>query len=128
MNAHTNARSRLGVGYQNAVLTAIATLLGLGLLERAGTTSLTTPPAAMAQEQPESGGLTNALEQRKQIIAELRAMNGRLERIEGRLAGRLEVKVTDMPPLKLPAEPKPRPEKAEPRPAEREAPKAPESK
>ena len=120
MKQHTQAGSRTGAAYQNAVLTAIALLLGLGLAERAGGSPWAGPDAAMAQEQPEAGGLSNALEQRKQIIAELRAVNGRLERIEARLAGKLEVKVVDMPPLKLPPEAKPKPERQEP--------KAPESK
>ena len=48
------------------------------------------------------GGLSNALEQRKQIIAELRTLNARMERIESKLAAGLNVKVTDMPALKLP--------------------------
>src|SRR5262245_12528171 len=96
------------VGYQNAVLTAIALCLGLGLADRQGT-SVDSPGVALAQEQ-DSGGLTNALEQRKQIIAELRQMNGRLERIEARMASKLEVKVVDMPPLKLPPEPKAKPD------------------
>ena len=74
-------------------------------------------------EQDGGGGLSNALEQRKQIIAELRTMNGRLERIEAKLAGRLDVRVTDMPPIKLPpetrAKPEPKPElKPDPKPAD----------
>jgi hypothetical protein len=115
MNPNTPppARARLSIGYQNAVLTAIALLAGLGLVERGGSAPAAGPSAAMAQEQPESGGLSNALEQRKQIIAELRVMNGRLERIDARLAGKLEVKVVDMPPLKLPPEAKPRPDRAD---------------
>jgi hypothetical protein len=119
MNPSTERRSCFG--YQNAVLTAIAVLLGLGLAERAGDGSaLTGPAAASAQsEQPESGGMTNALEQRKQIIGELRTANLRLERIEARLNGRLEVRVTDMPPLRLPPEAKPKPaDRGEPKPAE----------
>jgi hypothetical protein len=107
--------------YQNIVLTAIAGLLALGLLERAPArgSALEAPAVAQASEQPEGGGLTNALEQRKQIIAELRTANGRLERIETRLKGRLEAKVTDMPPLRMPPEAKPgKPgDQGEPRPA-----------
>jgi hypothetical protein len=108
------------IGYQNAVLTAIALLLGLGLAERQGVT-LDTPGAALAQEQ-DSGGLSNALEQRKQMISELRNINGRLERIEARLASKLEVKVVDMPPIKLPPEPKAKPDRGgdrgEPKPSD----------
>jgi hypothetical protein len=94
------------IGYQNAVLTLIAAFLGVGLLERATLPALTEPAAASAQPDPDQGGLTNALEQRKQIIAELRAMNVRLDRIESKIVNGLSVKVTEMPPLKLPGDAK----------------------
>jgi hypothetical protein len=55
--------------------------------------------------------MTNRLEQNKQMIAELRAMSGRLERIEARLAQRLDVRVTEMPPVRLTPESKSRLEK-----------------
>lgn len=124
MNTPTDRNSAGRLGYQNAVLTAIAVLLGVGLIERgAGTgSSLTEPAGAMAQE-PQDGGLTNKLEQNKQIIAELRAINGRLERIEAKLAGRVDVRVTDMPPIKMAPEGRqkndPKPDsKIEPKPAD----------
>ena len=83
-------------GYQNVILSCIAALLALGAIDRhAGAPEGAT--AALAQSQPDAGGMMNAAEQRKQIIAELRQMNSRLERIEGKLAGGLSVKVTDMP-------------------------------
>jgi hypothetical protein len=86
------------VGYQNAVLTAIAVLLALGVVDRQG--RMLEPSAAQAQPE----GLSNALDQRKQIIAELRAMNGRLERIESKFAAGVDVRVKDMPPVKFPPE------------------------
>jgi hypothetical protein len=91
------------LGYQNAALTAIAVFLGLSLVNGGGVTS---PSSASAQPENESpGGLISASEQRKVMIAELKAMNGRLERIESKLAaGGVNVKVTDMPALKLPPE------------------------
>jgi hypothetical protein len=92
------------LGYQNAVLTVIAVLLGLSALERQTGRSIELPAASAQPGQPEAGGLTNAIEQRKVMINELRAMNGRLDRIETRLNGNMEVKVKDMPPLKLPPE------------------------
>lgn len=93
------------IGYQNAVLTVIAGVLTLGLVERAGQPSIAAPSAANAQPSgPEQGGLMNAMEQRKTMIAELRAMNARLDRIESKLAGGLTVKVSEMPPIKLPPE------------------------
>jgi hypothetical protein len=64
------------------------------------------PASAEAQVTggPESGGMTNALEQRKQMIIELRQLTSRLERMEAKLTSGLSVKVTDMPPLRLPPE------------------------
>lgn len=93
------------LGYQNACLSVIALLLGLGMLDR-GAVSALEPAAAVAQAhaQPSEGGLSNALEQRKVMIAELRAMNGRLDRIEARLKSGMEVSVKDMPPMQLPPE------------------------
>jgi hypothetical protein len=100
--------------YTNVALTAIAGLLAVLVVDRV------TPPTAAAQpstvrNQPgavfaaapagddgDSAGLANALEQRKQMIGELRAISGRLDRIEGALRGGINVKVVDMPPLKLP--------------------------
>jgi hypothetical protein len=92
-------RGMIGSGhgtYQNLLLTAIAVVLVLGLIDRGA------GPGSEALAQPEMGGLSNALEQRKQIIAELRTLNARMERIESKLAAGLNVKVTDMPALKLP--------------------------
>ena len=90
------------IGYQNAVLSLIAIFLGVGLLERAAAPGLTQPGAATAaQPEPDQGGLSNALEQRKQMINELRMANSRLDRIEARLAGTMNVKVIDMPPVKM---------------------------
>jgi len=95
-------------GYQNAMLTAIAVLLALGVIDRhAGSrdaiSGLTEPAQASAQ-QPSDGGMTNRLEQNKQMIAELQKMNGKLDRIESKLSSGISVKVTDMPALKLPPE------------------------
>lgn len=91
--------------YQNTMLTAIAVFLALGLVERSSQTTVESSaagPAAYAQPPAagEPGGLLNALEQRKQIIAELRAIAMRLERIEARLRQRLDVRVVDMPPMR----------------------------
>ncbi|MEX2217916.1 MAG: hypothetical protein WD749_04075 [Phycisphaerales bacterium] len=112
MNAPLSPGRRPRGAYQNAALTAIAVLLALGLAERAGSGLPGVAPAEARQYQPIEVGLTNALEQRKQMISELRSMNSRLERIESRLAGRIEVRVIDMPPVKLPAELRTRPEPA----------------
>ena len=92
-------------GYQNIILGCIAGVLVLGMIERQSGAN-----PALAQAQPESGGLSNALEQRKQIIAELRMLNSRLERIESKLSSGISVKVTDMPKNQ---EPKPKADRGE---------------
>jgi hypothetical protein len=91
------------LGYQNACLTVIAVLLGLNLLHRDAAPVIDTPASAQGY-QPEAGGLSNALEQRKVMIAELRALGARLDRIEATLAKGMDVRVKDMPPMKLPPE------------------------
>jgi len=105
-------------GYQNAMLTAIAVLLALGVIDRhAGSGDrvdrLTAPRAALAQPQTD-GGLANKLDQNKQIISQLQMLNGKLDRIEAKLSSGISVKVTDMPPLKLPADAKARAADAKP--------------
>lgn len=87
--------------YLNVVLTVIAVLLGLLVLDgRAGRTG---PADARAQgAQPDdpaatSQSLVSASEQRKQMIAELRRIASRVERVESKLASGISVKVTEMP-------------------------------
>jgi hypothetical protein len=88
-------------GYLNGVLTVIAVLLGLLVLDaRPGAG----PAAARAQSEDQPGegaGLISAGEQRKQMIAELRRISARLERLDARLNAVLNVKVTEMPAVKL---------------------------
>jgi hypothetical protein len=93
-----------GRGYQNAVLTVIAALLAVNVVDRQW--GVLAPSAAEAQVagSQEPGGMSNALEQRKQMIAELRQLTSRLERLDARLTSGISVKVTDMPPLRLPPE------------------------
>lgn len=55
------------------------------------------PAAALAQQGGES--MTNALEQRKQMIAQLSSISDRLTRIENALNTGIKVKVTEMPPV-----------------------------
>jgi hypothetical protein len=98
--------SRSRGGYTNVVLTLIAGLLALHIAgggDRAAVGGPLDVGSAMAQADGEAQ-MPNAFAQRKEIIAELRQMNGRLERLESRMAQGLSVKVTDMPAMKLPAE------------------------
>jgi hypothetical protein len=115
-------------GYQNAMLTAIAVLLAVGVVDRhAGSGDrldrLMTPDAAQAQQPQTDGGLANKLDQNKQIIAELRSLNGKMDRIEAKLNSGLSVKVTDMPPLRLPPEVKGKGEKGDAKPDAKPDPK-----
>jgi hypothetical protein len=82
----------------NVLLAAIAGLLGLSILNQAGV-----GVASVAQAQPAGGeeGLVSAAEQRKVIISELRGMSSRIEKVEGVLSRGINVKVTDMPPVRL---------------------------
>jgi hypothetical protein len=80
----------------NLMLTAACVLLGLNLLrpmDLAGT--------AMAQSG-DGSGLASALEQRKQMITALQAMERKLDKVEAALAK--GIKVSEMPDLKLPSE------------------------
>lgn len=117
------------IGYQNAVLTLIAAILGLGLVERAGSPTLPESAAnAQPASDPDQGGLSNKLEQGKQIIGELHSISGRMDRIESLLTRGLSVKVTEMPPLKLPPEARARPEGDKPKPDSKVEVKPPEPK
>jgi hypothetical protein len=97
-------------GYQNAVLTAIAVVLTLGLIDRRSGGEFTSLPQVHAQPDPDQGGMTNALEQRKIMIAELRSMSAKLDRLEAKLAAGVAVKVTSMPPPEKPKAEQPKPE------------------
>lgn len=92
-----------GRGYQNAVLTVIAVLLGLGIADRQW--NIAGPAEAQAQSGvQDTGGLSNAIEQRKQMISELRQLSIRIDRMESRISGGINVKVTEMPPIQFPRE------------------------
>lgn len=82
-----------------ALLTVVAVLLVLNLvvaLTGAG------PASAMAQtERTPPGELFNSGEQRKRMIEQLSQINERLGRIESRMEKGFNVKVTDLPPVKI---------------------------
>lgn len=82
--------------YTQAVLTVIAGLLGVNVLSQPGALA---PAPAFAQSGDE--GLVSAAEQRKVMIAELRSLSSRIERLEGAVARGVNVKVIDMPAVRL---------------------------
>ena len=85
--------------YLNAILTANAVILGIVALNSVtGSHGLERTAQAQAGMGEEStSGLLSAAEQRKQMIAELRGISQRMEKLEGQLAK--GVKITSMPPI-----------------------------
>ncbi len=95
------------MGYLNAVLTAIAVLLALLVLDGRTARTWSDPSEARAQvasppDDPTATGqaLVSASEQRKIMINELRRIASRVERVEAKLAAGISVKVTEMPAQK----------------------------
>jgi hypothetical protein len=91
-----------GRTYTNAVLTGIGVLLGVIALNVSGAGSARTADAqvGVVGQRPaavQTDGLVSAAEQRKQIHAELRAMNEKIDRIQTTLEKGLNVRVTSMP-------------------------------
>jgi hypothetical protein len=92
--------------YTNVALTAIALLLGMMVLNTGFRTTTADAQVGVVGEKPmgeDSSGLISAGEQRKAIIAELRSVSERLDRIEGVLNKGINVKVTSMPAMSAPA-------------------------
>lgn len=98
------AETRRQRTYLNAILTVNAALLGLLVVHtvapKAGLESIS--QAQLAAAGPGDGiddpsGRISAAEQRKQIINEIRAVGGRVERVEQILSKGLNVKVTELP-------------------------------
>lgn len=107
MSQHQNELKPARRNYTNGVLTAIAALLGVIVLQQANTPG--TQGTALAQVgivgekavvDDAASGLISAAEQRKSIISELKTVNDRLAAIEGALAKGISVKVTSMPAQK----------------------------
>jgi len=96
--------------YTDALLTVIAVLLGVLALGRMGEV---TEPAHAASTPPgvgqpgkagEGGGLVSAAQQRKVMIAQLKELSKRMEKIEGALNKGITVKVSEMPEIRIPRE------------------------
>lgn len=109
-----------GQRYTNGVLTAIAALLGLNLVGHTVDRGSAVAVAEASQPEqyrrdgaaaraadprdPTEGGMVSAAEQRKVMIAELRAMNARLAAVESRLGAVMSVSVKEMPQMNWPAQ------------------------
>ena len=83
--------------YSNIALSAIAIMLTLLVADRF--VGITATGIAVAQAAPEEvTERVNALEQNKQMIAELRSLNTRLEKLTASIKSPMPVKVTELPP------------------------------
>lgn len=115
MSTPTPATTQTGRTYTNLALTVIAGLLAINVLDRARPSSMeslalaqpttvrnvpgATPSSQVTPvNEDDTNGRTNAAEQRKQIINELRALGTRMDRMEGVMRSGLSVKVTELPP------------------------------
>jgi hypothetical protein len=88
------------------LLTVNTALLGLLVADRlfGGVADLIPGPAqahaygpAPAPDEPNTGGMISAAEQRKTIIAELQNLARKLDRVDAAVRGTVNVKVTEMP-------------------------------
>ncbi len=79
-------------------LWAAAALLGFNLM--LGVSGLRGTSPAMA-DPPQNDPPFNAAEQRKRMIDQLTQINDRLARLEGKLDKGINVKVTEMPAIKV---------------------------
>jgi hypothetical protein len=92
--------------YLNAVLTVIAVLLAVlvvGRFDAVHSANATfaqgaAPPRAADPDETGASARISAAEQRKTMIAHLRDISARLDRIEAVLRGGLDVRVKEMPP------------------------------
>ncbi len=89
--------------YSNLMLTVIAGLLALNLVDRA-----TTPGSGLgsvgAEAQAQSGpgeNMVSAAQQRKLMISELKSLSERVDRLDKTVRAGINVKVTEMPRVRL---------------------------
>lgn len=99
--------------YLNLALTVIAVMLGLLVLGQYGTptsaqSGVSTATRSSGPEDddgPGPDGRVSAAEQRKVMISQLRSMSKKIDQMQDLMAKGLNVKVTQMPELKLPQQP-----------------------
>ncbi len=96
-NQNTSGKSRL----QTVLLAAIAGLLAVDVGERIfGNDPQPAEPLTRVipvSYQPEAVSLANPIDQRRQMISELKDIDRKLTQIDDRLKGRLRVEVTNFP-------------------------------
>ena len=85
-----------------AIGAAGALVLGGMLLQPALSTAQPTRTTSVRDDESVSGGgLVSAADQRKLMIAELRSISRRMEKLEAQLAKGIDVRVTDMPEVRV---------------------------
>lgn len=94
--SNQNSSDRGQRRYTNAALTAIAVLLGVNALNQSGLS-----PVSSAYAQQGEDGLVSAAEQRKVMISEIRQLSGRIERLESVISRGVNVKVLEMPAVRI---------------------------
>lgn len=85
--------------YSNRVVTAGIVLAALFIVSQAGQWLNSAGAAPPRDDEPKVP--FNAAEQRKLMIVQLEQMNDRLKKIESALSAGINVKVTDMPAVKV---------------------------
>lgn len=96
---HTTVSSTQSRSATPILLGAIAGLLGLNLVATVmvGPNALESRAVAQQPSDENPTGFVAAAEQRKQMIAELRSLSARMERLEASLKSGINVKVLSMP-------------------------------
>lgn len=87
---------------QTALLAAIAGLVALDVAHRftEGQAPGATEPAAITAVayQPEVPSIANPIDQRREMVSQLKSVDRRLAAIEAQLKGKIRVEVTNFPP------------------------------
>lgn len=87
---------------QTALLAAIAGILALDAAHRftGGQAPAASEPAVITAVtyQPEVPSLTNPIDQRREMVNQLKSLDRRLAAIEAQLKGKIRVEVTNFPP------------------------------
>ncbi len=92
-------------GYRNGALTVIALSLGilaLGQGQNQAGAQVNHAGYQPSHATPEGGGLISAAQQRKQMMNELQMLRKQMEQMNATLKSGLNVKVTEMPEIRLP--------------------------
>ncbi|MDX9910753.1 MAG: hypothetical protein RBS39_02860 [Phycisphaerales bacterium] len=101
MSGATNNRGTFSLR-DAAIGGAAALVMGAMLLQPTTTTAQPTRTTSVRDDDsPSGGGLVSAADQRKLMIAELRSMSRRLEKLEARIDKGIDVRVTDMPEVRV---------------------------